>query len=278
QNLLSAMSDRDVVNLFYGFLSGPDNLPDSFNGDALKHRLQKARHAVAGFDYRIDKRQTINIESFVKLFDQITNINRDKLFDDDEFNLDKPLRLRQNYIIENGNAFGGDVSYKFSDKGWYLWAVYSLTWVNRFDGNIRYQPNFDRRHNANILLNYEFDKKNPTEISFRWNFGSGFPFTQTQGYYEKFNFSNGLGTDYTSTNGQLGIVYANINQGRLPYYHRLDFSVRRLWKLGNNRQLNLNFSVTNVYNRSNIFYFDRVGNKRVDQLPILPALGCNYSF
>ncbi len=278
QNLLSAMSDRDVVNLFYGFLSGPDNLPDSFNGDALKHRLQKASHAVAGFDYRIDKRQTINIESFVKLFDQITNINRDKLFDDDEFNLDKPLRLRQNYIIENGNAYGGDVSYKFSDKRWYLWAVYSLTWVNRFDGNIQYQPNFDRRHNANIMLNYEFDKENPTEISFRWNFGSGFPFTQTQGYYEKYNFSTGLGTDYTSTNGQLGIVYANINQGRLPYYHRLDFSVRRIWKLSNNRQLNLNFSVTNVYNRSNIFYFDRVGNKRVDQLPILPALGCNYSF
>ena len=28
QNLLSTSSDRDVVNLFYGFLSGPENLPD----------------------------------------------------------------------------------------------------------------------------------------------------------------------------------------------------------------------------------------------------------
>jgi hypothetical protein len=103
QNFLSAMSDRDVVNLFYGFLSGPDNLPDSFNGKPVTHALQKARHAVAGFDYRISKKQTINIESFVKLFDQITNINRDKLFEDDEFNLDKPQRLRQNFIVEEGN-------------------------------------------------------------------------------------------------------------------------------------------------------------------------------
>ena len=278
QNLLSAMSDRDVVNLFYGFLSGPDNLPDSFNGKPVNTRLQKARHAVAGFDYRIDKKQTINIESFVKIFDQITNINRDKLFSDDEFNLDKPQRLRQDFIIENGNAYGGDISYKYSDKHWYLWAVYSLTYVNRFDGISHYQPNFDRRHNANILLNYEFDKKHPSEVSLRWNFGSGFPFTQTQGYYEKYNFQQGIGTDYTAANGQLGIVYAQINRGRLPYYHRLDFSVKRKWVFREGSEFNLLFSVTNVYNRNNIFYYDRVKGKRVDQLPILPALGCNYSF
>ena len=278
QNLMSAMSDRDVVNLFYGFLSGPDNLPDSFNGKPVNTRLQKARHAVAGFDYRINKKQTVNIESFVKIFDQITNINRDKLFSDDEFNLDKPQRLRQDFIIENGNAYGGDVSYKYSDKHWYLWAVYSLTYVNRFDGISRYQPNFDRRHNANILLNYEFDKKHPSEVSLRWNFGSGFPFTQTQGYYEKYNFQQGIGTDYTASNGQLGIVYAQINRGRLPYYHRLDFSVKRKWVFREGSEFNLLFSVTNVYNRNNIFYYDRVKGKRVDQLPILPALGCNYSF
>ena len=278
QNLMSAMSDRDVVNLFYGFLSGPDNLPDSFNGKPVNTRLQKARHAVAGFVYRINKKQSVNIESFVKIFDQITNINRDKLFSDDEFNLDKPQRLRQDFIIENGNAYGGDVSYKYSDKHWYLWAVYSLTYVNRFDGISRYQPNFDRRHNANILLNYEFDKKHPSEVSLRWNFGSGFPFTQTQGYYEKYNFQQGIGTDYNASNGQLGIVYAQINRGRLPYYHRLDFSVKRKWVFREGSEFNLLFSVTNVYNRNNIFYYDRIKGKRVDQLPILPALGCNYSF
>jgi hypothetical protein len=38
------------------------------------------------------------------------------------------------------------------------------------------------------------------------------------------------------------------------------------------------FSITNVYNRANIFYYDRVRRTRVDQLPILPALGCNYTF
>lgn len=37
------------------------------------------------------------------------------------------------------------------------------------------------------------------------------------------------------------------------------------------REFNLLFSLTNVYNRNNIFYVDRINRKRVDQLPILPA-------
>lgn len=278
QNLLSAISDRDVVNLFYGFLSGPDNLPENFNGKPVTHRLQKARHAVIGTDYRLSKHLTLNIESFVKLFDQITNINRDKLFDDDEFNADKPARLKQDFVIETGDAYGGDISLKYANKGWYIWSVYSLTYVNRFDGIQTYQPIFDRRHNANIVVSYEFDKKNPTDVSFRWNFGSGFPFTQTQGFYEKYNFKDGLATDYTSSNGNLGILYSDINQGRLPYYHRLDFSISRKWRMSQGRTFNAIFSIVNVYNRANIFYFDRIRNIRVDQLPFLPSLGCNYQF
>jgi hypothetical protein len=218
------------------------------------------------------------LEGFVKIFTQITNINRDKLFDDDEFNQDKPAQLRQDFILETGDAYGGDISYKYSKKGLYIWAVYSLTYVNRFDGRATYQPVFDRRHNANFLVSYEFDKKNPTEISVRWNLGSGFPFTQTQGYYEKYTFDKGIGTDYTTENGDLGILYASLNKGRLPYYHRLDFSVSRKWKFEDKSEFNLIFSVINVYDRNNIFYFDRIQNIRVDQLPFLPSIGCNYSF
>jgi hypothetical protein len=36
--------------------------------------------------------------------------------------------------------------------------------------------------------------------------------------------------------------------------------------------------LTNAYNRDNIFYYDRIKQERVDQLPILPALGIQYEF
>jgi hypothetical protein len=46
QNLLAATSDRDIVNLFYGFLTGSDELPDEFDGEPVTTKLQKANHMV----------------------------------------------------------------------------------------------------------------------------------------------------------------------------------------------------------------------------------------
>lgn len=279
QNLLSAFSDRDVVNLFYGFLSGPDDLQDEFNGKAVTSRLQKAWHGVAGFDYDINRFSEIGIEGFYKNFSQVTNINREKLFDDDGDYSVQPERLKKDFIVENGNAYGGDIRYKFDNqKKLYMWAVYSLTYVNRFDGINTYSPHWDRRHNVNLVVDYVFDKKSRFSANARWNFGSGFPFTQTQGFYEKFDFQGGPSTDYVSGNGQLGILYGGFNQGRLPTYHRLDASLRYNFKTRKNFKSWIVLSVTNIYNRKNIFYFDRVNYTRVNQLPILPALSYNASF
>ena len=40
-------------------------------------------------------------------------------------------------------------------------------------------------------------------------------FTQTQGFYENITFTDGINTNYTTTNGELGIKYADRNEGRL---------------------------------------------------------------
>lgn len=278
QNLLSAFSDRDVVNLFYGFLSGPDDLPKTFENQEVTSRLQLANHAVLGLDYDIDKYSEIGIEGFFKDFNQITNINRDKIFDDKPDYADKPERLRKDYLIERGRAFGGDIRYKFENKRLYIWAVYSYTFVDRFDGINSYNPHWDRRHNINLVTDYALDKKSKWSANARWNYGSGFPFTQTLGFYEKNDFQNGPSTNYTSANGQLGIIYGAYNQGRLPVYHRLDMSVKYNFKISKKIKSYIVLSVTNVYNRANIFYFDRVNYTRVNQLPILPALSFNAIF
>ena len=279
QNLLSAFSDRDVVNLFYGFLSGPDDLQDKFEGNAVTSRLQKAWHGVLGLDYDINKFSEIGMEGFYKNFTQITNINREKLFDDDGDYSVQPERLKKDFIVERGNAYGGDIRYKFdNNKKLYIWAVYSLTYVNRFDGINNYNPHWDRRHNINIVVDYVIDKKERLSANARWNYGSGFPFTQTAGFYEKFDFQGGPSSDYVTGNGQLGVLYSGFNQGRLPTYHRLDASVKYNFKPQKNFKSWIVLSVTNIYNRKNIFYFDRLNYTRVNQLPILPSLSLNASF
>ena len=289
QNLMSAVSDRDVVNLFYGFLSGPKDLPQTFNGKPIESKLQKARHVVFGVEYDINSKSEVNFETYLKDFTQITNINRDKIFDNNEDNANKPDYLKVNYIIEEGEAYGFDFTYKYESRQWYVWAVYSFNIVNRFDGIRTYQPHFDRRHNINLVNSFDFGEDLQWSANVRWNFGSGFPFTLTQGFYELLDFSDGASTDYTTENGELGILYDDINRGRLPYYHRLDASLKRIFylkkkgdsdstKLEDRNKFEAIFSITNVYNRENIFYFNRVDYKRENQLPILPSLSISYSF
>ena len=284
QNLMSAVSDRDVVNLFYGFLSGPTDLPETFMGEEVTSKLQKSRHAVAGFEFDINSISEVNLEGYIKNFTQITNINRDKIFDNTRENqAARPYYLYENYIVENGEAYGFDVTYKLENKRWYLWNVYSFNIVNRYDGRRTYQPHFDRRHNINIVGSYDFGKDLVWNANVRWNFGSGFPFTLTQGFYEQLNFNGGASTDYTTSNGDLGILYDDLNRGRLPYYHRLDASIKRKIHFkredkDSKRKAEIIASVTNVYNRQNIFYFDRINYKRENQLPLLPSLSLSYSF
>ncbi len=278
QNLIAANSDRDVVNLFYGFLSGPDDLQKTFDGKAINTKLQKSNHAILGFEFDLTKRFNLNIETYIKDNVQLTNINRNKLYDDTGDNQDKPEYLRKDFIIETGKAYGIDFLLKYDYKRLYLWATYSLGWVTRYDGVIKYPPHFDRRHNVNLVASYTFGKDLNWEFSTRWNLGSGFPFTQTQGFYEKIPFYDGINTDYTRVNGELGIVYGPLNQGRLPYYHRLDINLKKTIATGQNSQLEIALSITNVYNRKNIFYFDRIRYERVDQLPFMPSVSVNWTF
>ncbi|HEX5001992.1 MAG TPA: TonB-dependent receptor [Bacteroidia bacterium] len=278
QNLLSTVSDRDVVNLFYGFLSGPENLPSQFRGSSVDSRLQKANHLIGGIELDLPFHMTTNIEVYYKNFTQLTNVNRDKLFEDVAANSSQPEILRSDYIVEDGHSTGLDFSLKYDYKRVYIWAVYSLGYVERRDEIRTYTPHFDRRHNINIVTSYTFGKKLDWQFDARWNYGSGFPLTQTQGFYEYLDFSGGLGANPSQENGALGILYGPINQGELPDYHRLDISVKKTLVIGKNSQMEIIASCSNVYNRSNIFYVDRITNERVNQLPILPSLGANITF
>jgi hypothetical protein len=300
QNLLSATSDRDVVNLFYGFLSGPDNLPSQFTTESgevrdITSKLQKANHIVIGLEYdpfrsiegntkfkNVLKHLEFNLEVYRKNFTQLTNINRNKLYEDDGTNFDKPDMLKKDFIIETGKAQGVDLLLKYDYKNLYVWAVYSLGFVDRWDGVQSYNPHFDRRHNVNLVAAWEFGKDKEWELNGRWNLGSGFPFTKTRGFYEYQTFIDGINSDYLSSNNnpdaQLGILYGDLNTGRLPYYHRLDITLKREFRLSETSIIEATLGATNVYNRENIFYFDRVQYERVNQLPIMPSLSASWTF
>lgn len=284
QNFTSASSDKDVVNLFNGLLSAPTNVQSQFVNEFqqiknTKNGLQYAWHAILGMEYDLNRNLNVNIEGYYKYFSQLSNINQNKLYEDvAQFALIDDV-YKKDFILESGQSYGVDFLLKYNKDRIFLWGVYSWGYNTRWDGFAKYFPVFDRRHNLNIVASYLFGKKKNLELNVRWNLGSGLPFTPTAGYYQMENFQNGVTTDYVTNNpSSVSTLLGTFNSQRLPYYHRLDVTLKKPFTFKNKTVLEAVLSVTNVYNRNNIFYVNRITGKQIYQFPILPSFGLSYKF
>lgn len=277
QNILSTKSDRDVVNFFTGFLLSPDQEIRDENGDVVDANIMTAYHALGGIEVDVQN-VSFNLEPWYKNFTQTIELNRNKQFANEP-----------DYQAGNGRAYGVDLSVRYSKRRVYFWATFSYQNVentyqlkknNGTYDTYTYPTPFDRRFNMNLLGAYSAGQKKDWEISARYNLGSPFPFTQTQGFYENLNmFSNGISTNYTQQNGNMGLLLSNdINGGRLSWYHRLDLSVKKRFQLSQFSNVEATFAVTNAYDRNNIFYVDRITAERVFQLPVFPSLNLTWNF
>ncbi len=108
-------------------------------------------------------------------------------------------------------------------------------------------------------------------LGVRWQFGSGFPYTQPLGFDDLLDFRERL-PDVNSDRGTRRVILDKPYGGRLPAVHRLDLSVKRAFELSDAINLNLQLGAINTYDQSNIFYYDVFTHRRIDQLPLLPYL------
>ena len=227
QIFLDARSDNDIVNLFSGFLTSSGKLdhPSTFLGRETKSTIQHAQHLVAGAEYDFTPHLTGNAEVYFKNFDNLLNANRNKMFDrntDASYgpggSYEKPGYLLNDFIVESGKAYGIDFSLCYDAERLYVWATYSLGRVERTEeietGAHTYNPHYDRRHTVNLLATYALGKQREWEFSGRWTFGSGFPFTQTQGVFQNVLFGS-IGSDYVNQNGEFGLHYAEIGRAHV---------------------------------------------------------------
>jgi hypothetical protein len=274
QNIISTKSDLDIVNFFTGFVQSPQQQIYNTNGDPVSNNIQTAYHVLGGIEVDVNKVE-FNLEPWFKNFPQLIMINHFHV------NASDP-----DFVAGEGNAYGVDLSAKYSQKRVYLWGTISYQQVTykTIDGtgNVQsYPPPFDRRINLNLLASYTAGQKNDWEFSARFNMGSPFPFTQTQGFYENVNMLPGgnLNSNILGQNGTLTTVLAEqIDGGRLSYYHRLDVSAKKKFYINKRSNLDLTLSITNVYNRNNIFYVDRTTNTYIYQLPVFPSVNLTWNF
>jgi hypothetical protein len=270
QNIIGTKSDQDIVNLFTGFMLTPDRQIRDADSNLVKSNLQTAYHLITGFEVDINKVE-LNVEPWVKYFGQVDELNRNKLY-----------ASQADFIAATGLAYGVDLSGKYSYDRVYLWAAVgtqnvTYTSIDAKGKKQTYPTPFDTRFNANIVASYTAGCKKDWDLSVRWNVHSPFPFTQTQGFYQNpvVNLTNNI----VQQNGSVGVRYADeINGGRLSWYYRMDISVRKRFVLTKKSNLDAIFAVTNVTDRQNIFYVNRVTNQKIYQLPLFPALNLTWTF
>jgi hypothetical protein len=107
-------------------------------------------------------------------------------------------------------------------------------------------------------------------VTLHWEYGSGFPFSQTIGYFDRLTFGEALPGRFELETGLPYLMLGQKNAARLPAYHRLDANLAYdVTLLGVDISFGLNF--LNVYDNKNIFYFDRITGQRVNMLPFFPS-------
>ncbi|MCB2203908.1 TonB-dependent receptor [bacterium] len=256
QRVITITNEDDVVSLFETWIPVPEDEPS-----------EQADHYIVGVDGDIPgvPGLNFNVQAYYKDMKNLVDYNRDKVDADDP-----------DFTRAEGESYGFEFFLEERHPKYYGLLSYSLGYTNRSIGTFTYSPRYDRRHNLNIIAGWK-----PAEgwdVNVRWEYGSGLPFSQIIGFYDRLQFG-GLfdGKGYIGESGQPYTMLGPKNSGRLPSYHRMDVSVSKAFQF-EFIKLVAEASVLNVYDRNNMFYYDRTSGDRIDMLPILPTVNLRVEF
>ena len=181
----------------------------------------------------------------------------------------------QDKIVQgNGQTYGAEFFLQKKTGKLNGWIGYTLAWnFRQFDGinnGVKYPFKYDRRHDIDVVINYDFNKK--WSISGAFVYGTGNAITlPTVNYQIPTIFNQGFGRgDFNQL--------LDINQGsaknayRMNPYHRLDVNVEYHKKHRRNWESTLSFGAYNVYNRKNPYFI------RVDKVYDTAAKSYNTVF
>jgi hypothetical protein len=246
QEVISLTNENEVISIFQPWIIVPDGAA-----------APEATDYSIGIDTYFNEELEVSLSAYYKWITDLVEPNNNKI------NL-----TDYDYKNVNGEAYGVEFSTKFQAAQFFIKANYSLGWAYNIDGNAYYVPRYDIRHTVNVLLGINLGAG--WQASANWGLRSGLPFTPIAGFYDRMPI-NDIWGDYTSESYTPSIYWGNKNSFRLPYYHRLDLSLSKRFHLSF-ADVSIEGSILNVYNRKNIFYFERNTGKITYMLPFFPSV------
>lgn len=243
---------------------------------------QRSDQVSATLDFQLDKDKTLGLSIFNKSFSNLVEYTDPT---DLLYNIIEPEYIQQVGITKlniqdainqgDGNARGGEVSYRFQSEKVIGWLNYGITFSTRqFEALNNGEPfvsRFDRRHSISSGISFKLNA-NQT-LTAQWVYGSGFPYT----------LNNEVLVNPIDSTTQ--VIPAKRNAQSTRDFHHLD--LRYAYRKSFNRfDAEISAGIYNVYNRKNPFfvYLREVPNEErsepvnVSLLPILPSLKANILF
>lgn len=246
QHLITVNNEDDVIPIFDAWIEVPEEIGS-----------QRADHLVTGLEGNPLAELAVSVQTYYKHYGALVAYNRDKVEPEDP-----------DYVKGRGRAYGLETLVRYGRPGWDLYATHTLGWTEVTNGSLTYPPRHDRRHAVNLLGVVSME---PFEFVARWEFGSGFPFTPSIGYYDRLTLDDPWSLPIGKQPSEPYLRLGEKNVRRLPVYHRLDVGAKYRFTLGRLRGA-LGLQVANVYDRANVFYVDRVTGRVVTMLPFFPSI------
>ena len=253
QRMLTVGNEDDVISIFDAWIRVPREL-----------NTQQADHYVLGLSGNLTEQASLNFETYYKRYNSLIVYNRDKIDARDP-----------DYIQGSGDAYGAELTLRSHYSILDLYGAYSLSWTKTNNGGFVYYPRYDRRHHINLMAVVQPMKGLSATV--RWEYGSGFPYSQTVGYFDRLTLDNALPGQFELETGTPYIMLGPKNDARLPAYHRMDISVAYTFNVFG-LEVNAGADLLNVYDNKNIFYFDRRTGQRVNMLSFYPSASLTISY
>ena len=253
QSVMTVSNEDDIVPAFEGWIAIPAKLP-----------AQTADHFVAGIEGNLSENISLTAEAYYKYYGTLLAYNRGKIDAADP-----------DYFPGTGRSYGTEIllraKYMFID----FYGAYTLSWARLNNKGLSYYPRYDRRHHLNGLVSAELLKS--FNVSLRWEYGSGFPYTPTIGFFDRLMLHTPIPADFEYEAGDPYTLLGAKNAGRLPPYHRLDLSLTyhvTFWGI----QASAGVNLINLYSSKNMFYYDRTTGSRVNMIPFFPSVGLTLEY
>jgi outer membrane receptor protein involved in Fe transport len=241
--MLTVENEDDVVSIFDAWIRVPENVPP-----------EQSDHVVVGLAGNLTEQSSLNLEAYYKNYGSLVVYNRDKVDGNDP-----------DYVQGTGRSYGVELMVRSKIEWIDLYGAYSLSWALVDNQGIVYYPRYDRRPAKGL------------SVSVRWEFGSGFPFSQTVGYFDQLMLGGALPGEFERETGSPYLMIGAKSAARLPAYHRLDASLAYDVTLFG-FDISMGLDLLNLYDNKNFFYFDRKIGQRIDMLPFYPSASLTVKY